>query len=82
MSGRRDHDGMTAAQARRVALAVIGLCIVAIAMIFQPYSMTGFSIGDRVQYRRRRGRVGRPGIPTWRRSVGPGCLRALWSRPA
>ena len=45
MSKGRPGHGMTARQARRVEFAIIGLCILALAMIFQPFSMTAFSIG-------------------------------------
>jgi len=46
MSERQDPaGGMTAAQARRVEYAIIGLCIAALAMIFQPWSLTLFGIG-------------------------------------
>ncbi len=37
--------GMTAGQARRVEFSIIGLCLVALVMIFQPYSMTLFTMG-------------------------------------
>ncbi len=37
--------GMTARQARRVEYFIIGLCLIALVMIFQPYSMTLFSVG-------------------------------------
>ena len=40
-----NNIGMTVAQARRVEFSIIGLCLVALAMIFQPYSLTPFSIG-------------------------------------
>jgi len=46
MSERQDPaGGMTAAQVRRVEYAIIGLCIAALAMIFQPWSLTLFGIG-------------------------------------
>ncbi len=37
--------GMTRRQARRVEYSIIGLCIVSLALIFQPFSLTLFSIG-------------------------------------
>jgi hypothetical protein len=36
---------MTAAQAKRVEFFIIGLCVLSILMIFQPFSLTLFSIG-------------------------------------
>ena len=39
------QGGMTRQQARRVEYAIIGLCIVALALIFQPVSFTLFGIG-------------------------------------
>ena len=36
---------LTAHQARRLEYAIIGLCVVAMAFIFQPFSQTLFSIG-------------------------------------
>ncbi len=36
---------MTATQAKVVEWFVIGLCLAAVAMIFQPFSLTLFSIG-------------------------------------
>jgi len=39
------EGGMTAAQAKRVEFAIIGLCIAALAMIFQPWSLTLFGVG-------------------------------------
>ena len=36
---------MTAGQAKAVELAVIGLCIASLVAIFQPFSLTLFSIG-------------------------------------
>ncbi len=37
--------GMTAKQAKILELGIIAFCIVALIMIFQPFSMTVFSIG-------------------------------------
>lgn len=45
MSDLQSKPGMTAAQARRVEYSIIGLCIAALVMIFQPFSLTLFGIG-------------------------------------
>ncbi len=45
MSGTDDRPGLTARQARRVEVCIIGLCIAALAMIFQPFSLTLFGVG-------------------------------------
>ena len=45
MSDLQDKPGMTAVQARRVEYGIIGLCIAALVMIFQPFSLTLFGIG-------------------------------------
>ena len=37
--------GMSRAVARRVELSIIGLCVAAIVMIFQPFSSVGFAVG-------------------------------------
>ena len=37
--------GMSRAVAKRAELSIIGLCVVAIAMIFQPFSNVAFSVG-------------------------------------
>lgn len=37
--------GMTAAQARTVEYAIIALCVIAVVMIFQPFSLTLYGIG-------------------------------------
>ena len=37
--------GMSAAQARRFEYAIVGLSILALALIFQPFSLTLYSIG-------------------------------------
>jgi len=44
MSAQR-RNGMSAAQARRVEYAIIGLCITALLLIFQPFALPLFSIG-------------------------------------
>lgn len=43
--GRGDADGMTAGQARTVEFAIIGLCLAALVMIFQPFSLRLYGIG-------------------------------------
>ena len=45
MSDSQSRQGMTATQARRVEYGIIGLCIAALVMIFQPFSLTLFGIG-------------------------------------
>ncbi|MDJ0947214.1 MAG: hypothetical protein QNJ30_27520 [Kiloniellales bacterium] len=45
MSGADGKRGLTARQARRVEVCIIGLCIAALAMIFQPFSLTLFGVG-------------------------------------
>ncbi len=45
MSNLKVKQGMTAAQARRVEYGIIGLCITALVMIFQPFSLTLFGVG-------------------------------------
>ena len=45
MSDLQGKQGMTAAQVRRVEYGIIGLCIAALVMIFQPFSLTLFGIG-------------------------------------
>jgi hypothetical protein len=37
--------GMTVAQARRAEYSIIGVCLLALVLIFQPYSVTLFTIG-------------------------------------
>ena len=44
MSNNREQ-ALTAVQARRLEYGIIGLCVVAMAFIFQPFSQTLFSIG-------------------------------------
>ncbi|WP_420411039.1 hypothetical protein [Roseibium sp.] len=39
------QKGMTAARARRLEFAIIGLCVVALVSIFQPFSHLLFSAG-------------------------------------
>ncbi len=45
MSRLDEKTGLTAKQARRVEFSIIGLCIAALVMIFQPFSLTLFGIG-------------------------------------
>jgi len=45
MSEFDDKRGLTARQARRVEFGIIGLCIAALVMIFQPFSLTLFGVG-------------------------------------
>ncbi len=45
MSGLDEKPGLTAQQARRVEFGIIGLCIAALVMIFQPFSLTLFGVG-------------------------------------
>lgn len=47
MSAPQDRraKGLTAGQARTVELAIIALCLAALIMIFQPFSLTLFSVG-------------------------------------
>lgn len=45
MSEAGGRRGMTAKQAMSLEFGIIGFCIVAAIMIFQPFSMTVFSIG-------------------------------------
>ena len=37
--------GMSAAQARRIEYAIVGISILALVLIFQPFSLTLYSIG-------------------------------------
>jgi hypothetical protein len=39
------QPGMSAATARSVEYAIIGLCVLALALIFQPFSLTLYGIG-------------------------------------
>ncbi|MGH6960283.1 MAG: hypothetical protein ACREE7_07365, partial [Dongiaceae bacterium] len=45
MSDEPAATGMTAAQARRIEYAIIGLCVAALVFVFQPFSQTLFSVG-------------------------------------
>jgi hypothetical protein len=40
-----NSPGMTARQARTVEWSIIGLCIIALAMIFQPFWLSLYSVG-------------------------------------
>ena len=39
------EQALTTVQARRLEYSIIGLCVVAMAFIFQPFSQTLFSVG-------------------------------------
>jgi hypothetical protein len=43
--GKGSHDGMTPASARKLEHAIIGLGVLALAMIFQPFDITVFAVG-------------------------------------
>src|SRR5688572_16853206 len=43
--GDGGNDGMTPASARKVEYAIIGLGILALVMIFQPFDITLFAVG-------------------------------------
>ena len=45
MSEGSKGTGMTRRQARGVEFAIIGLCVLALALIFQPFWMPAFSFG-------------------------------------
>ncbi len=45
MSGPNDHGGMSAATARTIEYAIIGLCVISLVLIFQPFSLTLYGIG-------------------------------------
>jgi hypothetical protein len=38
-------QGMSAATARTIEYAIIGLCVLALALIFQPFSLTLYGVG-------------------------------------
>ena len=40
-----EQQGMTAKQARRIELGIIGSCLLALALIFQPFSIILYGIG-------------------------------------
>lgn len=42
---RDDPRGLTSGQARAVEFAIIALCLTALIMIFQPFSLALFSVG-------------------------------------
>jgi hypothetical protein len=42
---RSAADGMSAATARTIEHVIIGLCVAALVMIFQPFSLTLYGIG-------------------------------------
>lgn len=45
MTERADGEGMSAATARTIEYMIIALCLVALIMIFQPFSLTLYGIG-------------------------------------
>jgi hypothetical protein len=45
MTEQAPPKGMSAATARTIEYAIIGLCVVSLIMIFQPFSLTLFGIG-------------------------------------
>jgi hypothetical protein len=45
MSEQTGDEGMSAATARSIEYAIIGLCLVSLIMIFQPFSLTLYGIG-------------------------------------
>jgi len=45
MTTDNPNQGMTRRQARTVEYSIIGLCVVAMVMIFQPFSLSLFSVG-------------------------------------
>jgi hypothetical protein len=45
MTTQPTTGGMTAGQAKAVEYAIITLCVAALVMIFQPFSLTLFSLG-------------------------------------
>ncbi len=45
MSEQTEDEGMSAATARTIEYAIIGLCLISLIMIFQPFSLTLYGIG-------------------------------------
>jgi hypothetical protein len=45
MNQRAQPNGMSAATARTIEYAIIGLCVLSLIMIFQPFSLTLYGIG-------------------------------------
>ena len=45
MNGTGTTDGMTARQASTIRNAILGLCILSLVLIFQPFSLTLFGVG-------------------------------------
>ncbi len=45
MSDTLEQQGMTRKQARRIELGIISMCLVALVLIFQPFSKVLFSVG-------------------------------------
>jgi len=42
----KNNAGMSAILARRLEFSIIGLCVVAMVLIFQPFSLTLFAVGS------------------------------------
>jgi hypothetical protein len=45
MSGPKDQAGMSAATARTIEYSIIGLCVISLVLIFQPFSLRLYGIG-------------------------------------
>jgi hypothetical protein len=45
MSGPNDHGGMSAGTARTIEYSIIGLCVISLVLIFQPFSLTLYGVG-------------------------------------
>ena len=45
MNRRTDNAGMSAATAHAIEYSIIGLCVMSLVMIFQPFSLTLYGIG-------------------------------------
>ena len=45
MSEPPNNQGMSAATARTIEYSIIGLCVLALIMIFQPFSLTLYGVG-------------------------------------
>jgi hypothetical protein len=45
MSEPTEHQGMSPATARLIEYSIIGLCVISLIMIFQPFSLTLYGVG-------------------------------------
>jgi hypothetical protein len=45
MSEPAQNQGMSAAMARTIEYSIIGLCVISLVMVFQPFSLTLYGIG-------------------------------------